>query len=101
MKRSVFTCDLCEDVCRNVSVTLDHIRKGVQNNCHLCPVAIAIREAWPTPLKLTDVDVTINHVIITGVHDDAILGLPGPASQFIERFDKGQTVYPFEFDLVY
>ena len=79
-----------------IRVTEEHIRKGLPTDCEFCPVAIAVAEAYG-----------VNHDQVS-VDDDSIWVLgegtaPSPKEvlAFIEAFDEGYAVGPFEFELCF
>ena len=87
-----------------ITVTIDDIREANMQkdtrdylpSCG-CPIAQAVRRTHPTwTVGLTAIDVCSN--------DDAakVLGtisLPLAAQEFVERFDDGLPVEPFEFTI--
>lgn len=75
-----------------VSVTREHIKKGLRFNYVRCPITLAIREA----LNTSDVFTFHNEVKIKGIWFD----LPDSARAFIHYFDtKKKPVEPFEFEI--
>lgn len=64
-----------------------------------CPIALAIRELHPD----ARVDVFDNTAALTLPGGTALLlaRLPQEARRFIDRFDSGEPVEPFEFELTW
>lgn len=90
-----------------ISVTQEHISAGKKEDCQKCPIALAIIEVLPdthvsvfadlksvcnAPAQFRDAYVRIN---------GEARYLPREASDFIDSFDCGRPVVPFEFDLEY
>ena len=76
----------------HVSVTADDIANGKPGECCGCPVYLAVRRVLP------DVSgVGPGRVWLTGGRRP--ITLPDDAEDFIERYDRGHRVEPFEFDL--
>jgi len=75
-----------------IVVTQKHIDAGMRKDCERCPVALA----------LIDAHVSFYGISSTRVHsfkEPRILELPDVATAFIHRFDDGEAVEPFEFEL--
>jgi hypothetical protein len=84
-----------------INVTAGHIAKGEHDSCRFCPVALAMKEAFPDA-ELVAVDSA--RVIMGGGlrrRGWVELDLPDAATRFIEAFDAGDPVQPFSFDLDY
>ena len=60
-----------------VHVTQDHINRGIKKDNALCPVALAVQDA--------------------GVQ--SICGFSASVLKFTHRFDNGEPVQPFEFEV--
>jgi len=75
-----------------VTVTQQHIDKGVKGSCGFCPIALAIKEAFNTDYVLVASDLDIG---------ESIRDFPTPeeVQQFYCDFDRGQPVQPFTFEL--
>lgn len=84
-----------------IRVTAEHIAKGMRGSLCLCPVAVAVFDAWNWDGELRLVEVT---------SDDGgeIWASPGDGTAFVtdwtdevhgfvRLFDAGQPVGPFEF----
>lgn len=87
----------------HVIVTEKHIREGIKSNCHLCPIALAIREANP---EFAEIRVGTSSVQGYYVHQsvsDVTAWFPEFVRDFIYKFDLGrltpEEMKPFEFDL--
>lgn len=91
-----------------ISVSAEDIARGEREECETCPIALAIRRVVPG----TNVEV---HYAWVGFGDrytwrttpengDRMLvpqrvPLPWKAREFVDRFDAGEPVEPFEFHL--
>lgn len=76
-----------------IQVTRHHIDNGERNNCEKCPVARAILADYGEDITYLSVEqgtIDIN---------DLVYATPASVSQFINYFDDGQPVEPFEFEL--
>lgn len=81
-----------------VRVTADHIERGKRHVGHSCPIALAIREQWPgTPPRAVFVTDRYASVAAEGEHW-LYCEVPDAAATFIDLFDEGREVAPFEFD---
>lgn len=75
-----------------IKVIEEDINKGcVRNDTH-CPIAYAIHRSLP---EIEEVSVGNFRVHL----DDKNVYLPVSAREFIKRFDQGEKVNPFEFEL--
>jgi hypothetical protein len=81
-----------------INVTAGHIAKSRRQDCWRCPVALAIRSAFP---NATAIEVTAAWAGISDGEQYAEIRLPLEASEFIWEFDDGGTPEPFTFDLDY
>lgn len=85
-----------------VKVTQDHINKGKpKSNCD-CAIALAIRSMLPTvvvPYGLSRVGVYYRWARVFSSRGWVYPDLPREAQDFIIKFDSGQSVSPFEFEL--
>ena len=75
-----------------ISVTQEHIDKGVKTSCGSCPIAIAAKEVF---IEGIEIAVGINCIGI----DTYFVDVPGPARRFIRAFDDGKFVRPFSFEI--
>jgi hypothetical protein len=82
-----------------IRVTAVDIALGVRESCEECPIALAIVHAigdMPANVSVSAWDARLYR------HEDTLdAALPQEARAFIERFDLGDTVEPFEFDLTW
>ena len=77
-----------------INVTAEHIARGEPQDCRLCPVALALGDAFP---EATYISVTGLYVRMeTREHE-----LPAEAQRFTWNFDSGRPVEPFAFELDY
>jgi hypothetical protein len=74
-----------------IVVTRDHIAHGVPGTTGCCALALAVQDTSG------DKRAWVGHTLVAvwGVQRD----LPLVAYNFRERFDKGEQVEPFEFDI--
>lgn len=83
-----------------VTVTAAHIARGEPGVYGSCPIALALSEAINSPAWRARVSVFCDTVAVFG--DDVWpAALPPEALDFIGRFDNGETVAPFSFDLTW
>lgn len=75
-----------------ISVTEKHIQNGCKHSCGGCPIALALRDSGHLQAQVG--------VQSWWVHPSSIdiVALPEEAVQFIEHFDLGLSVAPFEFE---
>lgn len=80
-------------VTKFVQVTAKDIREGKKQHCFKCPVARALSRIVKGLVK-----VRLYHF---SIGDEGWVHMPRDLSNFIERFDKGQSVKPtrFKFDI--
>jgi len=84
-------------VSETVRVTAGHIAKGTRSDPCACPVAHAVMDALPSPCE---VDLYVGRIYIRpDAGDLVIVEQPASVIDFIEAFDDGQPVQPFEFTL--
>jgi hypothetical protein len=74
-----------------VDVTQEDIEEGARGDCNFCPVARAIRRAFPTK----SVFVGANTIGVGGER----LEMPDDVDEFVCAFDSYCDVYPFSFEL--
>lgn len=74
-------------------VTQDIIDRGIRKSICNCPIAIVLRQQV---LPYAQVG---SSKIWFGSFDYRFITIPQPISTFIERFDAGGPVQPFEFEL--
>ena len=88
-----------------IKVDARMICKGVKEDCHECPIAIAVgNAAVGTVLEDYVAEVQADHVVFNHVEEHLYFNtyyakLPQQAVNFIEAFDSDGNVEPFEFDL--
>lgn len=69
-----------------IEVTSEDIERGVPDNCHHCPIALAARRAG---LNTPEVDSAFLNGMV----------LPDAATEFILDYDNGEPVEPFSFEV--
>ena len=74
-----------------IKVTQEHIERGVVKDCDVCPVALAMQEA------MEDDKVRVFSTYIETSEGNYIT--PESVGDFIDNFDEGLPVKPFEFEL--
>lgn len=74
-----------------VKVTKKHIKKGKRGQPTGCPIALALKEQYGLKRPRVHGD----QVHFPGKSCD----LPDKASFFIQQFDSGEKVVPFEFSI--
>lgn len=73
-----------------ISVTEDHIKRGIAQNCHLCPVALALCDAGFDDVAVGPKVIRIGKEIVP---------TPIEVRIFVMNFDTHQNTIPMEFDL--
>ena len=86
-----------------INVTAEHIARGERENCERCPVALAIRDAFP---DLAYIEVAPEGIGIGPPGADiygieAHIDVPREVQEFIWDFDDSGRGEPFSFDLDY
>ena len=83
-----------------ITVTAEHIAKGIRGNCEHCPVALALLDAYP---DLTYISVGPDAITMQHGKDTAEIEVTAPCEveYFICDFDEGAAVAPFTFALDY
>ena len=83
-----------------ITVTAEHIAEGTPGECALCPIALAIRDAFP---DICDVAVGPSEIGIQAVPQGPWTELepPGDVTLFILLFDGGDHADPLTFELDY
>lgn len=84
-----------------IEVTQYHIDNGSKAHACLCPIALAISDAT----GVDDIRVNYTTAMVTRWFEDkepvrTHYHMPTEASQFVDRYDTGDLVSPFEFELV-
>lgn len=84
-----------------INVTQDDIDKGQINNCNLCPIALAIKRI----LKINSYNTIFVSSVIKllrywnmEIQKYEVIS-PRSVKRFIQRFDQGKSVKPFNFFL--
>jgi hypothetical protein len=80
-----------------VQVTAADIERGVAGDDCKCPVALAIRRATGIPTSVGDGVIVIDYATPQQVE----IWSPEDVAHFVEEFDLGHDVEPFEFELEY
>lgn len=89
------------DAAIRIDVTQDDIDDGHPRESECCPVALALNRTMPLPWKW-NVGVRPARAWLRepGVPVASVLVLPPRVDRFISRFDRGETVKPFSFEIV-
>ena len=80
-----------------INVTQEDIDRGIPQCALSCPVARAVRAAFPTALYAT-----ATHMFISILNDTNTFqhwNTPESVSEFVKTFDNLQDVQPFSFEL--
>ena len=77
-----------------IKVTQQDIAKGSRKKCDNCPIARAIKRETKSPVWVNS-----NHVDYLVKNELVVHLLPKKAITFIKRFDAGETVKPFTFEI--
>lgn len=77
---------------KRIRITDQKIEDGQPGEIDLCPVALALKEAF----KTDNVSVDQNTLSVTVSYE---FETPAKVRQFIKKFDDNQQVQPFEFTL--
>ena len=85
-----------------IHVTQEHIDKGALSNSCKCPVALALQEVLQKQVFVCQTvaatyRIEASDLSSIGQYDD--YGLPQSVADFVRRFDAGQDVEPFTFEL--
>lgn len=81
----------------HITVTPTDIRKGVQNNPHSCAVARAIARTTKARVSVTASAIRLGEAGTLYAIENST---DGELEDWIEAFDNGEPVEPFQFDLV-
>lgn len=86
---------------KTIHVTEKDIENGERGSYCNCPIALAVKRAFRR--NSLDENVTVRHefAMVGDSHDDLcwIAMLPKSCDRFVDRFDAGKTVKPFEITL--
>lgn len=76
-----------------INVTGRHIAGGKRSDCNYCPIALAFKEAG--------LNIQVGSYFIHRSPDDLenASELPNAVCDFIRKFDRGQPVQPFSFEI--
>jgi hypothetical protein len=83
-----------------VKVTQEHLDAGKQFSCEECAVSLAIKEAFAKE-KVIGCRASTRYVAIFFLKQTICCEFPPEVSKFIRKFDKGEQVEPFEFELIW
>ena len=78
---------------KKIKVTKAHIKRGKRGTSDWCPIALAVRRAYFYPSVYGS---WFCHGSGAGRR---VVQLPDVAREFIRRFDAGEDVAPFEFEV--
>jgi len=84
-----------------IEVKKYHIDSGTPKNCSCCPIALAVQEVFPHyVVEVGQFDLTLdNYDDENGTVKYWEYELPAEACDFVEQFDSGHYVRPFDFEL--
>lgn len=77
-----------------ITVTQEHINRGIRSSIWQCPIALAIKEQTKGRVLVAG---STSLVTKNGV--ETVYNLPETAARFIINFDNGDKVVPMEFDI--
>ena len=83
-----------------VKLMKKHIKNGEKYHPYKCPIALAVKEQC----KLNVIAIHLSQCMIFDNKSgmvNRIISLPRSVCRFINNFDKGMPVKPFNFRLVY
>lgn len=75
-----------------IDVTQDDINKGIKENCRFCPVALAVQRTFNDP------EMDVFSPCIKNCEEDRVAS-PSSVCDFIDRYDNGESVQPFSFEI--
>lgn len=81
-----------------VSVTESDIRGGVRDDDCLCPVALALRRVTGEEVCVCSEQIGLGS-LGRGYVFQRVLDTPRAVRDFVDAFDGGRSVEPFEFEL--
>jgi len=81
-----------------VAVTQECIDKGTRGAADDCPVAWGVREALGESAP-PDVIIQYDRVLLGNAPQFQVVALPPEVPVFIDKYDRGFDVEPFEFEL--
>lgn len=81
-----------------VTVTADHIERGMPFLCTACPVAMAIEDALGDRCNYSP-SVYPHTLILWADGGRTVIPTPDPVRAFVESYDDGRSVQPFTFTL--
>jgi hypothetical protein len=76
-----------------ITVTQEHIDKGIREDCTACPIALALRERGFDKYSVG------RYAIYPNWGRRGAVGLSRAAVRFTREFDQGLPVQPFSFNL--
>lgn len=81
-----------------IHVTTEDIVQGEPENCYKCPIALAAHRVFPSAgyVVVTTDEIVLYTVTHKPFHYD---NLPAIGREFVRRFDEGDQVDPFDFEL--
>lgn len=83
-----------------INVTQDHIEAGFPDNCHNCPVALALNRAtghkWTVEREYAGL---MNSKTGTLMYPEVRVIFPLSVREFTRNFDQGNPVSPFSFEI--
>ena len=85
-----------------IGVTQKHIDEGEPNSCGYCPVALALFELSPMVSGIYPIGigyVVKIYSLTSRVQKTIYIPDDSHIKEFIQNFDKGKAVNPFEFEI--
>lgn len=84
-----------------IEVKQYHIDSGTPKNFSCCPIALAVQEVFPHyVVEVGEFDLTLENGTGDCDYEKYLeYELPAEACDFVEQFDSGHYVRPFDFEL--
>ena len=86
-----------------IEVIKDDIENGIRGHSDCCPIALAVCRVFER--KSEDIEVEVDGSDINFMFEDVQIGYATHKDselvrKFVERFDKEELVFPFEFSII-
>jgi hypothetical protein len=81
-----------------IKVTQKHIDEGKPSSCGSCPIALAVLESDNRIMNVQAM-LSVIRIDFDGSTPIRVITTPYEAVRFMRKFDWGQEVEPFEFEL--
>lgn len=84
---------------KTIRVKAKHIKEGIKGNPWCCPIALAIKDELRSDARVYVVQERLTIDMSGTIYGCQSQKLPKEAVTFIRRFDKGNQVTEFSFDI--